>query len=58
MQLKQKLGVKYTVEGALVNMRNLKCKVFDTEIIVSELTRKQKDIADKLGILMTKSSGI
>jgi transposase len=58
MQLKQKLGVKYTVEGALVNMRNLKCKVFDTEIIVSELTRKQKDITDKLGILMTKSSGI
>ena len=57
-QLKQKLGKKYTVEGALVRMRNLKCKSYPNDLVVSELTRKQKEIAEKLGILMTKESGI
>lgn len=57
-QLKQKLGVKFTVEAALVQMRNLKCKVFPNDVIVGELTRKQKDIVEKLGVLMTKNSGI
>lgn len=58
MQLKQKLGVKFTVEAALVQMRNLKCKVYPNDVIVGELTKKQKDIVEKLDILMTKSSGI
>lgn len=57
-RLKQKLGQEYTVEEALLTMRNLKCKVFSKEVIIGELTKKQKEITEKLGVLMTKSSGI
>jgi len=32
------LGNKHTVEELLLTMRNLKCKVYDDEIIVSEVT--------------------
>lgn len=56
--LKQKLGKEYTVEEALITMRNLKCKVFSKEVIVGELTKEQKQITEKLGVLVTKSSGI
>lgn len=57
-QLKNKLGKNYTVEEVLVSMRNLKCKVYEKEIIVSELTRQQKEISEKLGILVSKNLGI
>jgi transposase len=58
MQLKQKLGNKLTVEGALVRMRNLKCKVYPKDLIVGELTKKQKEIIEKLDILMANNPGI
>ena len=38
LQLKKQLGKKYTVEEVLLSMRNLKCKVYDKEILVEELT--------------------
>jgi hypothetical protein len=57
-QLKRKLGEKYTVEDVLVRMRNLKCKSYPHDLVVGELTRKQKEIVEKLGILMTNNSGI
>lgn len=58
IQFKNALGKKHTVEEALLAMRNLKCKVYDKEIIVSEVTRKQKDISESLGIIMPKSLGV
>jgi transposase len=58
MQLKKKLGKDYTVEEALVTMRNLKCKVYDKEIVVSELTKAQREISESLGILVSKNLGI
>lgn len=58
VQLKDKIGKEYTVEDILLAMRNLKCKVYDDEILVSELTKQQKDIEDKVGILMPKKLGI
>ena len=44
VQLRQKLESKYTVEQALLQMRNLKCKVFTDKILVAELTKRQKDV--------------
>jgi len=38
-------------------MRNLKCKVYD-EILVQELTRQQKEIIEKLNIIVPKSMEI
>lgn len=58
MQFKNALGKKHTVEDALLTMRNLKCKVYDNEIIVSEMTRKQKEISESLGIIMPKTLGV
>lgn len=56
--LKKGLGKDYTVEEALLTLRNLKCKVYDKEIIIQELTRQQKNIIGKLGIIMPKVLGI
>jgi len=55
--LKRELA-DYTVEEALMMMRNLKCKVYDDEIIVNELTREQRELTEKLDILVPKSTGI
>lgn len=57
-QLKKKLGKNYTVEEALLTLRNLKCKVYENEIVVAELTKQQKEITDILGFMVPKSLGI
>ena len=56
--LKNELGEKLTVENILLTMRNLKCKVYTNEILISELTKRQKEVIDKLGIIMPKNLGI
>lgn len=58
VQLKKALGKKHTVEEFLLTMKNLKCKVYDDEITVSEVTKKQRLLVEKLGILMPKRVGI
>jgi hypothetical protein len=57
-QLKNKLDKEYTVEEVLLTLRNLKCKVYEKEIVVSELTKQHKEICEKLGILVSKTLGI
>jgi transposase len=57
VQLKKKLK-KHTVDDLLLTMRNLKCKIFKDEILVSELTRKQKDFAQMINILVPKRVGV
>jgi len=57
-QLKNKFGKDYTVEEVLINMRNLKCKVYKGEIVTSELTKKQKEITKMLDIMVPKTLGI
>ena len=56
--MKKELGNDYTVEEALLIMRNLKCKVYDKEIIVQELAKQQKEVAEKLDIIVPKKLGI
>jgi transposase len=56
--LKKALGNEFSVEEALLSMRNLKCKVYETEAIVCEPTREQKDICKKIDIVVPKTLGI
>lgn len=56
--LKKEIGKKHTVEEILLTMRNLKCKVYDDEILVQELARKQKEIVEKLKLIMPKNMGV
>jgi len=58
VHIRNQLKTEYTVEEALLIMRNLKCKIYDNEIIISEQTRAQKNIAEKLNILVPKKLGI
>ena len=58
IRLKKKIGKMYTVEEILLAMRNLKAKVYDKELLVSELTKQQKQICEKLGIIVPKNLGI
>lgn len=58
IELKNKLGKKHTVEELTITLRNLKCKMFDTTIIISELTKEQRIITEKLSVMVPKSLGI
>lgn len=57
-QLKKKFGKECTVEEALINMRNLKCKVYDDEILIGELTKQQKMITKNVDVIVPKTLGI
>ena len=41
-----------------MRMRNLKCKVYDEEIIIQELTKEQKEICERVKILVPNTMGI
>jgi len=56
--LKKSIGKNHTVEEILLTMRNLKCKVYEDEILVQELTRQQKEVIEKLNIIVPKNMGI
>jgi len=57
-QMKKGLDKDYIVEEALLNFRNLKCKIYDNEIIIGELTKKQREIGEKLKVIVPKTLGI
>src|SRR3989338_7832143 len=52
VHIKNKLGKEHNVEEILLTLRNLKCKVYDKDLMVCETNRQQKDIMEKLDILM------
>lgn len=56
--LKKKIGKNYTVEEVLFKMRNLKCKVFDNEVLINELSKQQKEIITMLNVIVPKKLGI
>jgi len=58
IHIKNKLGKEHNVEEILLKLRNLKCKVYDDEIIICEPNKQQKEILEKLDILMPKKLGI
>lgn len=57
-RLQKSIGTFCTVEEALLEARNLKCKVFDDGIVVSEPNKRFKDIIDILGYTVPKCSGV
>ena len=57
-QLKKQIGKKHTVEEILLTMRNIKCKVYENDLIINEPTRQQKDLAKLLGFILPKNLGI
>ena len=58
IELREKLLDLCTVEQGLMTLRNLKCKVFDKELLVSEATKKQKELLDQLAIMVPMKLGI
>ncbi|MEW6040966.1 MAG: transposase, partial [Elusimicrobiota bacterium] len=58
VRLKREIGNEYTVEEILLIMRNLKCKVYENELVIQELTKQQKEIAEILKIIVSKVMGI
>jgi transposase len=58
MLLKKALGKGYTVEEAMMQMRNLKCKVYDKDVLISELSKQQREITEFLDIIVPKIMGI
>ena len=58
IELREKLLNLCTVEQGLMTLRNLKCKVFDKELLVSEATKKQKELFDQLAIMVPMKLGI
>lgn len=58
IQIRQKVSDNYTVEQALLILRKLKCKVFDNQIIPSEMNKKQRLIFEQSNILVPKFLGI
>ncbi len=55
MDLQKKIG---SIEISLDILRNLKCKVFDHEIVVQELTKDQKALFEKIGVIVPNTTGI
>jgi hypothetical protein len=41
---------EFTAQNSLIVMRNLKCKVYEDCLLVSELTKDMKDICKMAGI--------
>ena len=58
VMMRQKLISKFTVNQALLTLRNLKAKIYDTEAMILEPNKKTKDITKLIGILMPTSMGI
>ena len=58
IELREKLLNLCTVEQAFIILRHLKCKVFDKELLVSEPTKKQKEILDQISIMAPTNMGI
>ncbi len=53
--MKNKLGSRYTVEGVLLSMRNLRCKIYTDQIMISEVTKEQREASEKLDVALPKS---
>jgi transposase len=58
IEMKNLLQGEFTVEGALLEMTNLMCKVYQNEIIICEPTKKMKLVAELLKYMVPKKLGV
>jgi hypothetical protein len=42
----------FTAQNILIEMRNLKCKVYDNLLLIKEMTKYMKDICKMTGIII------
>ena len=47
-----------SVELSMDILRNIKCKVYDREIVVQELTKDQKKLFEKINVIVPNVMGI
>ena len=47
-----------SVELSMDILRNIKCKVYDREIVVQELTKDQKKLLEKINVIEPNVMGI
>ena len=50
--------LKMPMDHALLILRNLKAKIFASDIVVQEVNRKVKNIFELLGVIMPTGTGI
>lgn len=55
IEIREKLAGEFTVEQAMLITRNLKCKIFDKELVIQELTKNQKKIFALANIIVPTS---
>jgi len=58
IELKTLLKGEFTVEGALTEMTNLMCKIYQNKIIIAEPTKKMKRIAELIKYVVPKTLGV
>ena len=58
IQVRNQLQEEFTTKQALIILRNLKAKIFDSEILLTELSKKQKTIFDLLNVTVPIIPGI
>ena len=58
IELREKLLNQCTVEQGMMVLRNLKCKVFDNELLVAEATKKQKELLAQLALIAPIKLGV
>lgn len=58
IRIREQISDQYTVEQAMMILKKLKCKIFDAQLIPSELTADHKNIFEKFNILVPKNLGI
>jgi transposase len=58
IEINKRLKGEFTVEGALLEMTNLMCKIYNNETIICEPTKKMKRIAELLSYTVPKTSGV
>ena len=58
IKVRGRLKEEFTVQQALIILHSLKAKVFDSEILITELSKKQKTILALLNITVPINPGI
>jgi len=58
LEFKKALKGKYTVEGALAELSNLMCTIYEREVLVMEPTKKMKEIFSLLNLMVPNSLGV
>ncbi len=58
LEFKKALKGKYTVEGALAELTNLMCVIYDHETLVMEPTKKMKEVFSLLDLTEPNSLGV